>query len=42
VPPTIKHPTARTADLTRTEAEHLFARIIAGKADAGDTELFRA
>jgi glucuronate isomerase len=36
------HPTARTADLSPAEAERLFARIVAGNADAADAELFRA
>ena len=36
------HPTARTANLSRAEAESLFAKVIAGTADAGDAELFRA
>ena len=36
------HPTARTADLSSTEAERLFARVVGGSADAADAELFRA
>ena len=36
------HPTARTADLSRAEAEALFAKVMAGTATAGDAELFRA
>ncbi len=36
------HPTARTANLSPAEAEALFAKIIAGTADAADAELFRA
>ncbi|WP_226633444.1 glucuronate isomerase [Novosphingobium profundi] len=36
------HPTARTADLTRTEAEALFDRVVSGKGTSGDAELFRA
>jgi glucuronate isomerase len=36
------HPTARTANLSRAEAEALFAKVIAGTADATDAELFRA
>ncbi|PZO73518.1 MAG: glucuronate isomerase [Sphingomonas hengshuiensis] len=36
------HPTARTANLSRVEAEALFAKVIAGTADAADAELFRA
>ncbi|KQM24493.1 MULTISPECIES: glucuronate isomerase [unclassified Sphingomonas] len=36
------HPTARTANLSRVEAEALFAKVIAGTADATDAELFRA
>ena len=34
--------TAQTADLSPREAEALFARIVAGKADANERELFRA
>ncbi|MEP9401717.1 glucuronate isomerase [Sphingomonas sp. VNH70] len=36
------HPTARTANLSRPEAEALFAKVIAGTADAADAERFRA
>ncbi|MEH3041573.1 MAG: glucuronate isomerase [Sphingomonas paucimobilis] len=36
------HPTARTANLSASQAEALFAKVIAGTADAGDAELFRA
>lgn len=36
------HPTARTANLSPVEAEALFAKVIAGTADANDAELFRA
>jgi glucuronate isomerase len=36
------HPTAQTADLAQTEAAALFAKVIAGKADAAEQELFRA
>ncbi len=36
------HPTARTADLTRVEAERLWQRIVRGGADAQDAELLRA
>jgi glucuronate isomerase len=36
------HPTARTADLPQSEAAALFAKVVAGKADAGEQELFRA
>jgi glucuronate isomerase len=36
------HPTARTADLSSTEAAALFDQVIAGKADAAANELFRA
>ncbi|HJT97421.1 MAG TPA: glucuronate isomerase [Rhodanobacteraceae bacterium] len=36
------HPTAATADLSPAEAEKLFRRIIAGRVDASDAELFRA
>ncbi len=36
------HPTARTANLSRAEAEALFAKVVAGTADATDAELFRA
>jgi glucuronate isomerase len=36
------HPTALTADLPRGEAAALFDKVIAGKADAAEQELFRA
>jgi glucuronate isomerase len=36
------HPTARTANLPLAEAEELFLRVIADKADAQQQELFRA
>ncbi len=36
------HPTARTADLSRREAEALFRRISTADASAEDAELFRA
>jgi glucuronate isomerase len=36
------HPTARTASLSRLEAEELFARVVGGKADSSQKELFRA
>jgi glucuronate isomerase len=36
------HPTARTADLSLSEAEALFARVTKGSATAADAELFRA
>ncbi len=36
------HPTATTADLTRIEAEALFARVTSGEVRAADAELFRA
>jgi glucuronate isomerase len=36
------HPTIQTADLSPTEAENLFSRIIAGNADPAQQELFRA
>ena len=36
------HPTAQTADLAQSEAAALFARVIAGRADTGEQELFRA
>jgi glucuronate isomerase len=36
------HPTARTADLSATEAEALFTRVASGPASAADAELFRA
>ncbi len=36
------HPTAQTADLREPEAAALFSKIVAGKADAAEQELFRA
>jgi glucuronate isomerase len=36
------HPTPLTADLSTHEAESLFARVLAGSADAHQQELFRA
>lgn len=36
------HPTAATANLSTTECEALFARIVGGTWDAADAELFRA
>jgi len=36
------HPTARTANLSASESEALFAKVIAGMAQATDAELFRA
>lgn len=36
------HPTAATADLSRAEAEALFARVSSRDVDAADAELFRA
>lgn len=36
------HPTARTADLSLTEAEALFKRVTSGVVSATDAELFRA
>jgi glucuronate isomerase len=36
------HPSARTADLSPTEAEVLFRRVAAGDGSAQDAELFRA
>jgi glucuronate isomerase len=36
------HPTARTASLSPSEASDLFSRIVAGRADAQQQELFRA
>lgn len=35
------HPTPRTADLSSTECEKLFAQVVAGKAGAEEAELFR-
>jgi len=36
------HPTAATADLSRPAVEALFAKVVSGKADAAEAELFRA
>jgi len=36
------HPSPATADLSLHEAEQLFARILAGEAEPGDSECFRA
>jgi glucuronate isomerase len=36
------HPTAQTADLPKAEAAALFSKVITGKADAAEQELFRA
>jgi glucuronate isomerase len=36
------HPTARTADLSPAESERLFARIVSGRFQAEQAELFRA
>jgi glucuronate isomerase len=36
------HPTAQTADLPEAEAAALYGKVIAGKADAAEQELFRA
>ncbi|MBT9292417.1 glucuronate isomerase [Prosthecodimorpha staleyi] len=36
------HPTARTADLARADAEALHARVMAGAVSAQDAELYRA
>ena len=36
------HPTAQTADLPASEAAALFSRVLAGKADTQQQELFRA
>lgn len=36
------HPTAATADLEPGAAENLFARVLSGKAEAQDREVFRA
>ncbi|WP_158916380.1 glucuronate isomerase [Caulobacter sp. S45] len=36
------HATARTADLTPTDAEALFRKVTSGQGDAEDAELFRA
>ena len=35
------HPTAFTADLSQVECEALYAKVLAGKADAAEAELFR-
>jgi glucuronate isomerase len=36
------HPTARTADLSDSECERLFARVVCGQLTADEAELFRA
>ncbi|HEY4940782.1 MAG TPA: glucuronate isomerase [Rhizomicrobium sp.] len=36
------HPTARTADLSAAEAQALLDRLLVGKRESGDAELFRA
>ena len=36
------HPTARTADLSAAEAQGLLDRLLRGRAEPGDAELFRA
>ncbi|HUB30586.1 MAG TPA: glucuronate isomerase [Terracidiphilus sp.] len=36
------HPTAQTADLAKADAADLFGRVLSGKADAQQRELFRA
>ncbi len=36
------HPTAQTADLTAAEASALFGKVLSGKGDAAQCELFRA
>ena len=36
------HPTARTADLSKSEAEALYGKVIKGTADSAEQELFRA
>ena len=36
------HPTAATADLSRADAEALYAKVLTGKASAAEAELFRA
>jgi len=36
------HPTAATADLSRSEAEHLYAKVRSKKSTASERELFRA
>lgn len=35
------HASARTANLSKAECEALFAKVVAGKADAADADLFR-
>ena len=36
------HPSARTVDLSESECERLFARVLSGQLSADDAELFRA
>jgi len=36
------HPTAQTADLSKSEAAALFAKIVSGRSDKDEQELFRA
>ncbi len=36
------HPTARTANLDTADAERLFDRVVSGRGEPGDAELFRA
>ncbi|TZG27323.1 glucuronate isomerase [Sphingomonas montanisoli] len=36
------HPSAATADLSHTDAEALYAKVLAGRASAAEAELFRA
>ena len=36
------HPTARTADLSQAECQKLFDKVVAGRCDANEAELFRA
>jgi len=36
------HPSAATADLSPAQARQLFDKVVAGRADAGEAELFRA
>jgi len=36
------HPTAQTADLPEADAAALFCRVLSGKSDVGERELFRA
>jgi len=36
------HPSAATADLSLAQARQLFDKVVAGRADAGEAELFRA